>query len=409
MTHDRLRPAAFRPALLSVLAACLVAATAVSCTHTTHPLPNPVVDIGAPKIRGPLHTEGTKILDASGAAVRFIGVDIGGLGKGDGLPGDQGKAATGCPGWQVPPASAYTNVPAWGFNTVRVSLSWANLQPDAPTMSGDKVVDPKWNTAYLQALDQVVDGFTSKGMAVILHMSQSHWSPAFGNLQTNKGTIRCAGVGMPDWLYTGVSSEYAARRSFFADDGHQQELYADAWRFVAGRYASNRQVVAADMMNEPYTKHMLTLSELNLDALYQKLGAAIRSVDPTILLAFQDSQYTPGGSFALSSPPPFPDVVYTFHYYVDQWAPTGQAQIQAYAERALQWNVPLWIGEFDAFGYASPRPSDPQWQRDLTQLMEYTKRTAISWTEFTYADRWMLQQGTQEPKPDLLETLKRGV
>jgi hypothetical protein len=276
-------------------------------------------------------------------------------------------------------------------------------------MSNGKVVDPKWNTAYLQAVDHVVDGFTSKGMAVILHMSQSHWSPAFGNVQTNKGAIRCAGVGMPSWLYTGVSNEYQARRSFFADEDHQQELYADAWRFVAARYASNKQVVAADMMNEPYTKHAMTLSELNLNRLYETVGTAIRSVDPTILLAFQDSQYTPGGSFALTEPPALPNVIYTFHYYVDQWAPSGQAQIQTYLDRARQWNVPLWIGEFDAFSYASPRPSDPSWQSDLTQMMRYTKEADISWTEFTYADRWMLQEGTNAPKPDLLETLKRGV
>jgi len=396
--------------LVGASAAWLVAATAASCTHSTPPTPrNTVVDIGAQRIHGPLHTDGTRIVDATGATVRFIGVDVGGLGKGDGLPGDQGKLATGCPGWQLPPADAYTDVPAWGFNTVRVSLSWANLQPDAPVMSGGKVVDPKWNTQYLQALDQVVNGFTSRGMAVILHMSQSHWSPAFGNLQTNKGTIRCAGVGMPDWLYEGVSNEYAARRSFFADENDQQELYADAWRFVAARYASNKLVVAADMLNEPYTKHTLSLSELRLDDLYDKLGTAIRSVDPTILLAFQDSQYSPGGSFALAAPPSLRGVVYTFHYYVDQWAPTGQAQIQTYVDRARQWNVPLWIGEFDAFSYASPRPSDPRWQSDLSQMMQYTKGAGISWTEFTYADRWMLQPGSTDPKPDLLKTLKQGV
>jgi len=409
MTSIRSRLASLRRRLVVGFSVGLVAAVAVACTHGPTTPPNPVVDIGAPKIHGPLHTQGTRIVDATGATVRFIGVDIGGLGKGDGLGGDQGKAATGCPGWQAPPASAYTNVPAWGFNTVRVSLSWANLQPDAPVMSGGKVVDPKWNTTYLQALDQVVDGFTSKGMAVILHMSQSHWSPAFGNLETNKGTIRCAGVGMPDWLYAGVSNEIAARRSFFADANHQQELYADAWRFVASRYAGNKQVVAADMMNEPYTKHALTLSELDLNGLYQKLGTAIRSVDPTILLAFQDSQYTPGGSFALTGPPALQNVVYSFHFYVDQWAPTGQEQLQTYVERAKQWNVPLWIGEFDAFGYASPRPSDPNWQGDLTQMMAYTKSASVSWTEFTYADRWMLDTGSDDPKPDLLKTLKLGV
>jgi Cellulase (glycosyl hydrolase family 5) len=393
------RRAAFAVAVLAVaLPAC-----------TSHPAPNPVIRLGAPRIQGPLTTDGTRIVDATGATVRFIGADLGGMGKGDGLTGTDAKAQTGCPGWQAPPASAFRNIDDWGFNTVRISLSWANMQPDQPVMSGDTVTDPRWNTAYLDALDQVVRGFTDRGIAVILHMSQSHWSPAFGNLETNKGSVKCAGVGMPDWLYDGVSDEIAARRSFFADEGHQQELYADAWKFVAERYASNDLVVAADMMNEPYTKNRLTLDELNLDQLYQTLGTAIRSVNPTILLAFQDSQYKPGADFALSSPPPLPGVVYTFHYYVDNWSPDGQAQLQTYLDRANAWNVPLWIGEFDAFSYASPRPSDVTWRSDLSRMMNVTQQSGVSWTEFSYADRWILQPGTDEPKPDLLATLKTGV
>jgi len=390
----------------TLVVALLVAAVLPACTsHHT----NPVVPLHAPRIHGPLTTDGTRIVDATGATVRFIGVDVGGLGKGDGLTGVAAKQQTGCAGWQAPPASAYRNISDWGFNSVRIALSWANLQPDQPVMAGGVVTDPLWNTTYLAALDQVVHGFTSRGIAVILHMSQSHWSPAFNDVQTRKGS-KCAGVGMPDWLYPGVSDEVAARRSFFADQGQQQELYADAWKFIAGRYASDDLVVAADMMNEPYTKNQLTLAELNLGRLYQTLGSAIRSVNPNILLAFQDSQYSgPGGTFALTAPPPFPGVVYSFHFYPTSWSSEGQAQLQTYIDRARAWNVPLWIGEFDAFGYASPRPSDANWKPDLTQMMLACKRNGVSWTEFSYADRWLLQPGTTEPKPDLLATLKGGV
>jgi hypothetical protein len=390
----------------TLVVSLLVAALLPACT--SHHV-NPVVRLHAPRIHGPLTTEGTRIVDATGATVRFIGVDVGGMGKGDGLSGAEATAQTGCPGWQVPPASAFRNIADWGFNSVRISLSWANLQPDQPVMAGGVVTDPLWNTAYVTALDRVIHGFTSRGIAVILHMSQSHWSPAFADVATNKGT-KCAGVGMPDWLYQGVTDEIAARRSFFADEDNQQELYADAWKFAAERYASDPLVVAADMMNEPYTKHELTLSELNLDQLYQTLGSAIRSVNTNILLAFQDSQYSgPDTSFALSAPPSFPGVVYSFHYYVDNWSPDGQAQLQTYIDRAKAWNVPLWIGEFDAFGYASPRPSDANWQADLTQMMRVCKQNGVSWTEFAYADRFLLQPGTSEPKPDLLATLKQGV
>jgi hypothetical protein len=42
-------------------------------------------------------------------------------------------------------------------------------------------------------------------------------------------------------------------------------------------------------------------------------------------------------------------------------------------------------------------------------MMHVTKQNGVSWTEFSYADRWILQPGTDEPKPDLLATLKPGV
>ncbi len=401
-------PAARRGRRRAALAVALLAGLLPACTSA--PPPNPVVRLGAPRIHGPLTTDGTRIVDATGDTVRFIGVDLGGMGKGDGLTGAEAKAQTGCPGWQAPPASAYRNIDDWGFNTVRISLSWANIQPDQPVMSGDTVTDPRWNTAYLDALDTVVKGFTDRGIAVILHMSQSHWSPAFGNLETRKGSLKCAGVGMPDWLYEGVTDETVARRSFFANEGNQQELYADAWKFVAARYASNDLVVGADLMNEPYTKNQLTLDELNLAGLYQTLGTAIRSANPRILLAFQDSQYSgQDGAYALTAPPSFPGVVYTFHYYPDRGWTDGGPQLQTYMDRAKAWNVPLWVGEFDAFTYASPRPSDATWRSDLSRMMNVTKQNDVSWTEFTYADRWMLQEGTDDPKPDLLATLKTGV
>jgi hypothetical protein len=169
-------------------------------------------------------------------------------------------------------------------------------------------------------------------------------------------------------------------------------------------------VVGADLMNEPYTKNKLTVAELNLSQLYQTLGTAIRSVNPSILLAFQDSQYEgPDGQYALTAPPSLPGVVYSFHYYPDHGWEDGGPQLQTYIDRAQAWNVPLWIGEFDAFTYASPRPTDDEWRSDLERMMNVTKQRGVSWTEFAYADRWMLQPGTDEPKPDLLATLKTGV
>src|SRR5256885_8335247 len=79
----------------AVLAFALAAALLQACTST--PPPDPVVRLRAPRIHGPLTTQGTRIVDAKGRAVRFLGVDLGGMGKGDGLTGQEAKAQTGCP------------------------------------------------------------------------------------------------------------------------------------------------------------------------------------------------------------------------------------------------------------------------------------------------------------------------
>src|SRR5262249_49058885 len=134
-------PARSRRGRRAVLAVALLAVTLQACS--SHQQPNPIVKLQTARIDAPLTTQGTRTVDANGQTVRFLGVDVGGMGKGDGQPGDQAQESTGCPGWQEPPPVAYRNVDAWGFNTARVSLSWANLQPDQPVMTGDTVTDPR--------------------------------------------------------------------------------------------------------------------------------------------------------------------------------------------------------------------------------------------------------------------------
>ena len=123
-------PAARRGRRRAALAVALLAGLLPACTSA--PPPNPVVRLGAPRIHGPLTTDGTRIVDSTGDTVRFIGVDLGGMGKGDGLTGAEAKAQTGCPGWQAPPASAYRNIDDWGFNTVRSRSPGPTSSPTSP-------------------------------------------------------------------------------------------------------------------------------------------------------------------------------------------------------------------------------------------------------------------------------------
>jgi hypothetical protein len=251
----------------------------------------------------------------------------------------------------------------------------------------------------------------------VLEMAQSHWSPAFAVQGAHH--MKC-GVGMPPWLYgahaAGALTESSgsltigqAKRDFFANRGGVQAAYARAWRFVARRFAGNHLVVGADMVNEPFTLSAFPTAELRLGRLYARVGRAIRRVNPNLLLIFQDSQFSGARSLALRRPPPLQNVVYTFHLYRSSWRSEAGPMVRAYLTRAQRWGVPLWISEFDAFGYASPRGGGPAWAGDLRAMLRFCKRNGIGWSEFSYADRWLLQPGTERAKPGLISILRSGM
>ncbi len=394
-------------AVTALASGFLLSSLLSSCTSSP-PATTVVVPIGAPRIVGPLHTEGMRIIDAQGRPVRLMGIQVGGMSDGAGEPASRTRSPNGCQGWRPPSPTAYATIASWGFNVVRLSISWANLEPRPPTPAPGGRLTHHWNVPYLLALDRIVAGFTSRGLAVVIEMGQNQWSPAFTNVATARGT-KCRGVGMPTWLYPHGTSMLQAEQGFYGNAGGQQDQYADAWRLVAARYARNPMVVGFDMMNEPYTHGQLAPAALGLDALYTRLGAAIRSVNPHALLIFQDSDYSPGQPLALSQPPPFRNEVYEFHLYTSSWIPDGLSKTRAYLARAERWDVPLWIGEFDAFGYASPRGAGPDWQGSMRQMMAFCRQHDISWSEFSFAPRWVFQPGTHLPRPGLLQTLRAGV
>jgi hypothetical protein len=141
------------------------------------------------------------------------------------------------------------------------------------------------------------------------------------------------------------------------------------------------------------------------------LGGAIRSVNTKALLCFQDSQDKGDGVFSLTGPPPFSNVVYSFHLYQPSWDPDGQSVTQDYEKRADAWDVPLWMGEFNLFRATSnstPSPS-PNWPDQSALMLAYDREHEISWTVFAFSGgSSIVVKNTNTPKPQVLVTLQRG-
>jgi endoglycosylceramidase len=388
--------------LLACLAALL--ALVVSCGDSAA---SPAPAANAPVIHGWLHTEHGKLVAASGAPVRLLGVDEPGFVSGTGNLRTANPDACS-DGWHPPPRSEFRNLRRWGFNSVRLGVSWANLEPHPPVAGAGGVVRHDWNRPYLAALDRAVTGFTHAGVAVVLDMHQNHMSPVF----KQPAPDRCQGTGFPTWQYPdpGVGAE-RAECDFFADRTQPgvpidiQDGYRAAWVEVARRYARNPLVVGVDLFNEPSAGKC---PGLDVTPFYDALGRAVRGVAPHVLLICQDGVGR-SGLYALQKPLSLPGWVYSFHLYVRPGDDPG-AVMDARLDRAAGWGVPAWVGELGIYhrGHAVIAPAVAS--QDVRGAVAHLRERDAGWAFHQYAGgRFSLtRHSTGALGGDILAALQSG-
>uniref|UniRef100_UPI00321756CA cellulase family glycosylhydrolase n=1 Tax=uncultured Draconibacterium sp. TaxID=1573823 RepID=UPI00321756CA len=139
----------------------------------------------------------------------------------------------------------------WGFNCIRLGIIWDGLEPEPG----------KYNEDYLKEIDKRIQWAAENGIYVYLDMHQDLYGAKFSD-------------GAPDWAtitndqphLTGAvwSDSYlispAVQTAFDnfwnntpAPDGiGLQDHYANLWKHIASRYATNTTVIGYDIMNEPF-------------------------------------------------------------------------------------------------------------------------------------------------------------
>jgi hypothetical protein len=385
----------------------------------------------ATPITGWLHTNSkdTNIYDSQGNVVRLVGLDVIGLEFGTGT-----SSSDACKyGWGGQDAGGYStsefdNIASWGFNSVRLPITWENMEPTAPSLAQDGSWVHHWNTAYLNEIDYFVNQLGQRHIAVILDFSQVGLSSAFTSIPGSQFGNFCEGWGAPTWLYPSTESGAGpaiglAICNFFNDQSavgnnapRPIEGMQAAEQMLASRYANNPTVIGLDMFNEPWFPRTCgSLSnQASLLANYDAaMSQAIATANPHLLIIFEDvsPNIMPGGtSPILTSPPPVSNAVYELHVYTGSLS-TAENLLGAYLSNAKQWRVPLYMGEFDAFyaGSAAPLAKvDPNWQADTTSLLTYCKVNGISWSFFSYTSLGT-QVRTPEPKMQVLAVLREGI
>jgi len=387
-----------------------------SVTTTSTSQANPLCTSSpcAPVIAGWLHTEpgSTGVFDAAGDVVPLAGVDVDGLDFGTGNPASSPDSCG--KGWSIPPTS-FTNVAAWGFNSVRIPISWENIEPDAPTLAANGTWIHHWNTAYLDELDYVVSSFSKVHVAVMFDFAQVDVSGAFKQAPEKTQGGECEGWGNPTWLYPSITNPTTGQElasamcSFFQDQSlvgsnapKPIEAMEAAERMLASRYAGNSTVVGIDMFNEPWFDSSCGSVSYEgglLTSFYTEMGKNISSANSRLLLIYEDS--TPGlmaSSPIISTAPQLQNSMYEFHIYTSDWD-TAQPYVQAFLDNAKRQGVPVWMGEFDAFEAGCTGTNcelDQNWQADTQALLNYCNSNGINWAYFSY---YSLGTDVQTPVP----------
>ena len=423
----RARP--FAAALLLLLLASLQLAGGAA-QGSTAGQPNPLCAPPqcAPEIAGWLHTEpgSASFYDSSGNVVPLLGVNVDGLDFGTGNPASSPDSCG--KGYSIPTAS-YGDVASWGFNFVRIPISWGNIEPTAPTLASNGTWIHHWNAAYLNLLDSVASAFGKANVAIIWDFAQVDVSAAFQQAPEKVQGGECEGWGNPIWLYPSIttptnSSQLAsAMCSFFNDQSlvgssapSPIEAMEAAETMLASRYASNPAVIGIDMFNEPWFSSSCGTAKTEgnlLTAFYTKMGSAIEAANPHLVVAFEEPP--PGlmsQSPIMTSPPSVPNSFYSFHIYTGTWD-AAQPYMQAYPANANKWGVPSWMGEFNDFEAGCTGPNcdsivDSNWNADSNSLLAYCSANGVNWSFFSYYSLGTTVP-TPVPKPEILAQLRSNL
>jgi len=335
-----------------------------------------------PALANPLQVDGRQIVDASGRQVILRGVNVSG-------------AAKTPPFLPLTETHWFDNLRAWGFNLVRLLLSWEALEPRPGV----------YREEYLDAIAALVDGAAARGLHVVLDMHQDLYARPFG------------GDGAPSWAipsdvdWRGFEPKriwplnYATPEvtrcfeAFWADEDGMQSAYLDAWKQVAARLAGHPALIGYDPINEPWVG-FLGARHADRDLLqpfYDRFHADVRAaLDPDAILFLEPNGWTVSGSLAPSFRPfDYENVVLNVHWYdtlpmaTGVYSPLGRWRSAIAFARIDRWGarlgLPVWVSEFgigfDALGRAA-------YLNDQYELLDAHRFHSAQWEyEPGWADR----------------------
>lgn len=274
-------------------------------------------------INPPLHTEGHRIVDARGRAVRLTSVNWYGFDEKEYVAGGLDHA---------PLATIVEQIRKIGVNSVR--LPWANetLERDPAVPEYAVAANPQLKGKHaMEVMDAVIAALARAHVMVILdnHVSRADW---------------CCSETDGNGLW--YSSEYP-ERSWLAD-----------WQTIVRRYRSNKWVVGADLRNELRNGAAWGGADPKLDwhAAAERGGNAVLDANSRLLIMVESPEYSTN-FIGFDKLPVRLNVAERLVYSPHAYSPPAPGfanydELKAvYDARAgfllrTEPGVPLWVGEF---------------------------------------------------------------
>ncbi|MBB1247006.1 cellulase family glycosylhydrolase [Streptomyces durbertensis] len=253
-----------------------------------------------------------------------------------------------------------------GFNFARLLVFWDDLEPERG----------KYSEHYLRRIEQILDWADQYGIRVVVDAHQDVFGPAFGHRGIPVWATRTDGLPFTprpdDWF-----SEYfepAVQRAFthLYEDPDLQRAQADMWRVLADRLRDHPAVLGYDLINEPMGElrpgeDLATAARRierdQLTPMYNRLAAAIRSVDGDSWLFVEPTpivgEGVPTGLGRIDDP----KVVYSPHFYntamesgadYDPDAGWIEAYEAAVTDYPARHGLPVVVGEWGPLNNALP-------------------------------------------------------
>jgi len=220
------------------------------------------------------------------------------------------------------------------------------------------------------------------------------------------------GDGFPDWTvpdphpaphhdcpgwggeYLGDAGVQAAFDAFWAAGSTVRPGYDALWDMMAKRYASRPGVIGFEPMNEPGwgSADMATFEATSLTTFYGDMAARLNAAAPGALVFFDPTGLDAVTISTTLSLPAGTGLVFAPHYYQAAALMGGtpsasrvEADVQKWSNHAVQWNVPVFLGEF---GVSNPTPDAAAYMTAHFDALDALSMNGTEWEYSVSADFW---------------------